>query len=70
MHASQWQNIRVNHSIYDEMRRLGIPSDRTIIDTVEVILAQNEGNAVIFDDKPFYRTRVRQLIPFKAQQFY
>jgi hypothetical protein len=70
MHASQWQDTRINHSIYDEMRRLGLPRNRKINDSIEGILAQNEGNARIFDDKPIYRNRIRQLIPFAAQQFY
>ena len=70
MHASQWQDARINRSIYDEMRRLGLPSNRNIFESIEGILAQNEGNAVIFDDKPVYRNRIRQLIPFSAQQFY
>lgn len=70
MHASQWQDIRISRSIYDEMRKLGLPRSRTIIDSFELVLAQNEGNAVIFDDKPVYRNRIRQLIPFAAQKFY
>jgi hypothetical protein len=70
MHASQWQDTRISRSIYDEMRRLGLPRNRTINDSIEGILAQNEGNATIFDDKPVYRNRIRQLIPFAAQQFY
>ena len=70
MHASQWQDIRISHSIYDEMRRLGLPRNRKIIDSFELVLAQNEGNAVIFDDKPVYRNRIRQLIPYEAQKFY
>jgi len=64
MHASQWVSVRVDRSIYDELRRLGLPSNRSIIDSIEVILAQNEGNAIIFDDKPIYRAKIRQLIPF------
>ncbi|MBA6390595.1 hypothetical protein H4J38_07350 [Colwellia sp. BRX10-3] len=68
--ASQWQDIRISRSIYDEMRKLGLPHSRTIIDSFELVLAQNEGNAVIFDDKPVYRNRIRQLIPFAVQKFY
>ncbi|GAA0852362.1 hypothetical protein [Aliiglaciecola litoralis] len=70
MHASQWQDTRISRSIYDEMRRLGLPRNRTINERVEAILAQNEGNAVIFDDKPIYRNRIRQLIPYAAQRYY
>jgi hypothetical protein len=70
MHASQWQSTRLNRSICDEMRRLGLPSNRSVNDRIEGILVQNEGNAVMFDDKPVYRNRIRQLIPIAAQQFY
>jgi len=37
MHASQWQSTRLNRSIYDEMRRLGLPSNRSINDITEGI---------------------------------
>ena len=70
MHASQWQDVRVNRSTYDEMRRLGLPRNRSIIDRVEGVLAQNEGSALALDDKPIYRSRIRQLIPFDVQQYY
>jgi len=70
MHASQWQDIRINRVIYDEMRRQGLPRNRTIIESIEIMLAQNEGNAVIFDDKPIYRTKIRELLPFEFQEFY
>lgn len=70
MHASQWQDTRINRSVYDEMRRLGLPRNRQIYDSMEGVLAQNEGNAIIFDDKPVYRNKIRQLIPFALQEFY
>jgi hypothetical protein len=70
MHASQWLDTRISRSVYDEMRRLGLPRNRKINDSIEDILAQNEGNATIFDDKPIYRNLIRQLIPFAAQQYY
>ena len=70
MHASQWQDTRISRTVYDEMRRLGLPRNRKIIDSIEGILAQNEGNAIIFDDKPIYRNLIRQLIPLSVQQFY
>ncbi|MFT6732419.1 MAG: hypothetical protein ACJAS9_000599 [Polaribacter sp.] len=70
MHASQWQDVRVNRSTYDEMRRLGLPRNRSIIERIEGVLAQNEGSALVFDDKPIYRSRIRQLIPFDVQQYY
>ena len=68
-HASQWQSIEVNRSTYDEMRRQGFPRSREIIDSVEAYLAQN-ATLSITNLLPVYRSRVRQLIPFEAQDFY
>jgi hypothetical protein len=70
MHASQWQDVRINHSIYDEIRRLGLPQNRTIIEKVEGYIAQNENSALALDDRPLYRSRIRQLIPVDVQEYY
>ena len=70
MHASQWQDVRINHTIYDEMRRLGLPHNRTIIEKVEGFLAQNENSALSLDEKPIYRSGIRQLIPADVQGYY
>lgn len=68
-HASQWQSIEVNRSTYDEMRRQGFPRSREIVDAVEGYLAQN-ATLAITNLLPAYRSRVRQMIPFDAQDFY
>jgi len=68
-HASQWQSIEVDRSTYDEMRRQGFPRSRDIVDVVEGYLAQN-ATLSITNELPAYRSRVRQLIPFDAQEFY
>ncbi|WP_300396538.1 hypothetical protein [Henriciella sp.] len=68
-HASQWQSIEVNRSTYDEMRRQGFPRSRDVVDAVEGYLAQNATLSVT-NVLPGYRSRVRQLIPFDAQDFY
>ncbi len=68
-HASQWQPIDVNQSTYDEMRRQGLPQSRKVIDAVESYLAQNV-NLTSTHVLPAYRSRVRQMIPVEAQQFY
>ncbi|RIJ23405.1 hypothetical protein D1224_03810 [Henriciella barbarensis] len=68
-HASQWQSIEVDRSTYDEMRRQGFPRSREIVDAVEGYLAQN-ATLSITNHLPTYRSRVRQLIPLDAQEFY
>lgn len=68
-HASQWQSIEVNRSAYDEMRRQGFPRSREIVDAVEAYLAQN-ATLSMTNLLPAYRSRVRQLIPYDAQDFY
>jgi len=70
MHASQWQDLRVIRSTYDEMRRLGLPRNRTIVEKIEMFLERNEGSAITLDDLPIYRSKVRQLIPFNVQKYY
>ena len=69
-HASQWQQTFVRHSTYDEMRRLGLPRSREIIDAVESFLAQNANISGSLQELPVYRSLVRQLIPLDAQAFY
>ncbi|MEQ9316116.1 MAG: hypothetical protein RLN72_09690 [Henriciella sp.] len=53
----------------DEMRRQGFPRSREIVDAVEGYLAQN-ATLSITNHLPQYRSRVRQLIPLDAQEFY
>jgi hypothetical protein len=61
--------IAPNRSTYDEMRRQGFPRSRDVVDAVEGYLAQNATLSVT-NVLPGYRSRVRQLIPFDAQDFY
>ena len=70
MHASQWQDIRVIRSTYDDMRRFGLPRNRAIVEKVESVLVRNGGSAIALDELPIYRSRVRQLIPFHVQKYY
>ena len=51
------------------MRRQGFPRSREIVDAVEGYLAQN-ATLSITNHLPAYRSRVRQLIPLDAQEFY
>jgi hypothetical protein len=70
MHASQWQNLKVSHSSYQNMRNQGFPKSILIVDAVEVHIAHSNNNAISFEELPLYRSLVRQLINVKAQEFY
>ncbi len=70
MHASQWQSLGVSDSIYKNIREQGFPKNTAIVDAVEAYLAQVSANESAFKDLPFYRSRVRQIISLKAQDFY
>ncbi|MEM7283935.1 MAG: hypothetical protein AAF438_20155 [Pseudomonadota bacterium] len=69
-HASQWIPVAVGRSTYDELRRLGLPRSREIVDLVESYLAQNHTSAVVFTDSPEYRTLVRSLVPTAVHDIY
>ncbi|WP_423929267.1 hypothetical protein [Dokdonella sp.] len=70
MHASQWQGMSIPRTTCDEMRRLGIPSARPIVEAVEAFYAQNLQIVQAMIDKPAYRSLVRQMIPVEAQESY
>lgn len=70
MHASQWQGMGIPRTTYDEMRRLGLPGARSIVEAVEAFYAQNEQIVQAMIEKPAYRSLVRQLIPVGAQEAY
>jgi len=70
MHASQWQDLNISYSSYQNMRNLGFPKSIVIIDDVEVYLAHSKSNALAFEDFPIYRSLVRQLSNVQAQEFY
>ncbi len=70
MHASQWQDLNVTFSAYQNMRDQGFPKNSNIVDAVEAYRLQNINNATTFDDLPVYRSLVRQIIDLPAQEFY
>ncbi len=70
MHASQWQDLNVSFSAYNNMRNQGFPENSDIVDAVEAYILQNVNNATTFDDLPVYRSLVRQIIDLPAQEFY
>ena len=70
MHASQWQQIMSNWSIYEELRREGLPSDRQVIELVEKYKTYAHQVAIVLSTQPYYRTLVRRLIPIDVQDAY
>jgi hypothetical protein len=70
MHASQWQSTDVRKSTYENMRFLGMPSNRDITDAVENYLLTTTTNVEYYAVLPFYRTLVRRLIPLEIQEYY
>lgn len=69
-HASQWQQVVVPRSTYDEMRRNGWPRDRDVVDVLEAYHRQSDqvANAVV--QPPAYRALIRGLIPLAAHEPY
>ncbi|MFT5520259.1 MAG: hypothetical protein ACI9IA_000849 [Enterobacterales bacterium] len=70
LHASQWQSTEVRKSTYENMRLLGMPSNRAIIDAVESYLLTVESNVMFYAPLPYYRSLVRRLIPLEIQEYY
>lgn len=69
-HASQWQMVLVNRSIFDEMRRNGWPRNRQIVKNVEAYLRQANEISTALTQSPAYRTLVRGLIPLTIHNSY
>jgi hypothetical protein len=69
-HASQWQQIVVPRSTYDEMRRNGWPRNRDIIDALEAYHRQADQIAQPMAEVPAYRALVRGLIPLVVHRQY
>ena len=69
-HASQWQQVVVPRSTFDEMRRNGWPRDRDLLDALEDYLRQADQLTLPLERPPAYRTLVRGLIPLAAHRPY
>lgn len=69
-HASQWQQLLVSRSTYDEMRRNGWPRNRAIVDALEAYHRQNDHNNIGLQEPPAYRGLVRGLIPLALHRPY
>jgi hypothetical protein len=69
-HASQWQQVIVPRSTYDEMRRNGWPRNRAIVDALEAHHRQADLTAQVMAERPAYRALVRGLIPLPVHRPY
>ena len=69
-HASQWQQVTVPRSTYDEMRRNGWPRSRAVVDAMEAYHRQADQFAQPLQESPAYRSLVRGLIPLAAHRPY
>lgn len=69
-HASQWQQVTVGRSTYDEMRRNGWPRDRALVDAIEDYHRQADQLRVPLEHPPAYRSLVRGRIPLAAHAPY
>ncbi|NND72838.1 MAG: hypothetical protein HKN43_14770 [Rhodothermales bacterium] len=69
-HASQWQQLLISRSTYDEMRRNGWPRSRAIVDVLEDYHRQNDHNNTGLEEPPTYRGLVRGLIPLAIHRPY
>jgi hypothetical protein len=69
-HASQWQQVQVGRSTYDEMRRNGWPRNRSIVDALEAYHRQATQVSAPLLAAPAYRALVRGLIPLAAHRPY
>lgn len=69
-HASQWQTTAVPRTIFEEMRRAGLPTSRDIVDAVADYHLRNDILIVTGSLLPEYRSIVRQRFPVDVQQAY
>jgi len=70
MTASQWQSTQVRTSTYENMRTLGMPVNRAIINAVEAYLLTTRTNVTYYARVPLYRSEIRQLLPLEIQERY
>lgn len=54
-HASQWIDASTNSSSFEEMKRLGLPKDAGLKDTLELYYAGGRARGKLTADLPLYR---------------
>lgn len=70
MHASQWQLPQVSWTTYEELRRVGLPTERSVIEAVERYKSISDRSSTGLVAPPEFRTLVRRLIPIRLQDQY
>jgi hypothetical protein len=62
-HASQFISVDLDRSVLDELQRVGLPSSRAIESAITAYYSQGVGVAEVLNERPAYRTLIRELIP-------
>ena len=62
-HASQFISVDLDRTVFDEMQRAGWPSSRAVESAVTAYYTQGAGIAENLNERPAYRTLIRELIP-------
>ena len=62
-HASQFISVDLDRTVFNEMQRVGLPSSRAIESAVTAYYSQGAGIADSLNERPAYRTLIRELIP-------
>jgi hypothetical protein len=62
-HASQYISAELDRTVFNEMQRAGWPSSRTVESAVTAFYRQGAGIADNLNERPAYRTLIRELIP-------
>ena len=68
--ASQWVNVRADRAAYEEIRRTGLPRDRTLKAELTRYYGLNEQVVTIFTELPQFREMVRSAIPAAVQDYF
>lgn len=67
-HASQWLDASLHSATYEEMKRLGLPSDMVLKDVLERYYMLGKQRKLLTSDFPEYRRIVRSLVPPHIQR--
>jgi hypothetical protein len=62
-HASQYISVELDRTVFNEMQRAGWPSARAVESAVTAYYRQGTGIADNLNERPAYRTIIRELIP-------
>ena len=62
-HASQFISVDLDRTVFNELQRVGWPSSRAVESAVTGYYTQGAGIAENLNERPAYRTLIRELIP-------